>query len=43
MREIRIAPNEGIAGAVFTSGNAENISDPYADPRFNAWLRQAAA
>src|SRR2546421_8476804 len=35
MREIRIASNEGIAGAVFTSGNAENISDPYADPRFN--------
>jgi adenylate cyclase len=35
MREIRIAANEGIAGAVFTSGNAEKISDPYADPRFN--------
>jgi adenylate cyclase len=33
--EIRIPSNTGIAGAVFTSGVAENISDPYADPRFN--------
>jgi adenylate cyclase len=34
-REIRIPANAGIAGAVFTSGEAVNITDPYADPRFN--------
>ena len=33
--EIRIADTAGIAGAVFSSGQAENITDPYADPRFN--------
>ncbi|CAM9593568.1 unnamed protein product [Ectocarpus sp. 6 AP-2014] len=32
---IRVPKNKGIAGAVATSGNAENISDVYADPRFN--------
>ncbi|MFZ5706455.1 MAG: adenylate/guanylate cyclase domain-containing protein [Pseudomonadota bacterium] len=35
VREIRIPANRGIAGAVFSSGMAENIADPYADPRFN--------
>jgi adenylate cyclase len=35
IREIRMPSNRGIAGAVFTSGIAENITDPYADPRFN--------
>lgn len=35
IREIRLPSNRGIAGAVFTSGVAENIADPYADPRFN--------
>jgi len=34
-REIRISAHQGIAGAVFTSGRVENISNPYADPRFN--------
>ena len=34
-REIRIPSSQGIAGAVFTSGVAENIADPYADPRFS--------
>jgi adenylate cyclase len=35
VQEIRFASHLGIAGAVFTSGNAEIIVDPYADPRFN--------
>ncbi|NQV80529.1 MAG: GAF domain-containing protein [Alphaproteobacteria bacterium] len=34
-REIRLPADQGIAGAVFTSGLTENITDPYADPRFN--------
>ena len=34
-REIRIPSSQGIAGAVFTSGRAENIADPYSDPRFS--------
>ncbi|MEW5683440.1 MAG: adenylate/guanylate cyclase domain-containing protein [Pseudomonadota bacterium] len=34
-REIRVPTSAGIAGAVFTSGHPENITDPYADPRFN--------
>jgi adenylate cyclase len=34
-REIRIAPDKGIAGAVFTTGRVENIPDPYSDPRFD--------
>jgi len=34
-RQIRLPTNRGIAGAVFTSGATENISDPYADSRFN--------
>lgn len=33
--EIRLPADRGIAGAVFTSGRVENISDPYADPRFD--------
>lgn len=35
VREIRIPATEGIAGAVFTSGQAENIADPYSHPLFN--------
>jgi adenylate cyclase len=35
MREIRIAPDTGIAGAVFQTRRTENIADPYRDPRFN--------
>ncbi|MCP5367138.1 MAG: response regulator [Hyphomicrobiales bacterium] len=34
-REIRLPTDAGIAGAVFTSGVAENVSDPYSHPRFN--------
>ena len=34
-KEIRFPSKAGIAGAVFTSGNTENIADPYSDPRFN--------
>ncbi|WP_293905205.1 adenylate/guanylate cyclase domain-containing protein [Phenylobacterium sp.] len=34
-RQIRVPTGRGIAGAVFTSGKTENITDPYADPRFN--------
>jgi len=33
--DIRIPSNVGIAGAVYTSGEKLNISDPYSDPRFN--------
>ena len=33
--EIRMAANDGIAGAVFQSGEAENIGDPYSHPLFN--------
>ncbi|CAM9142488.1 unnamed protein product [Laminaria digitata] len=32
---MRVPKSKGIVGAVATSGNAENISDVYADPRFN--------
>ncbi|HEV2568953.1 adenylate/guanylate cyclase domain-containing protein [Sphingomonas sp.] len=38
--EIRIPAARGIAGAVFTSGRAENIADPYADPRFDQSVDQ---
>ncbi|MBD3761892.1 GAF domain-containing protein [Sphingomonadaceae bacterium G21617-S1] len=41
VREIRMPSNRGIAGAVFTSGIAENIPDPYADPRFNPEVDRA--
>lgn len=34
-REIRIPSTRGIAGAVFTSGKSENITDVSQDPRFN--------
>jgi len=34
-RQIRIPANVGIAGAAFVSGDVLNISDAYADPRFN--------
>ncbi|HVS33792.1 MAG TPA: adenylate/guanylate cyclase domain-containing protein [Thermoanaerobaculia bacterium] len=34
--EIRFPSTQGIAGAVFTSGQVENIADPQSDPRFNA-------
>lgn len=34
-QEIRIAENEGIAGAVFTQGQSTIVSDAYADARFN--------
>lgn len=33
--EIRVPANQGIAGAVFTSGQLANIPDAYQDPRFN--------
>jgi adenylate cyclase len=34
-REIRILNNSGIAGAVYTTGEALIIQDAYSDPRFN--------
>ncbi len=34
-REIRFLNHTGIAGHVFTTGEAVNIADAYADPRFN--------
>ncbi len=34
-REIRIAAHVGIAGEVFSTRSAVNITDAYADPRFN--------
>ena len=33
--EIRIPPNQGIAGSVFMSGEIENIKDAYGDQRFS--------
>ena len=33
--EIRFPSNLGVAGSIFTSGQAEIIADAYADPRFN--------
>ncbi len=39
-RELRVPSDQGIAGAVFTSGVTENISDPYADERFNKAVDQ---
>lgn len=39
-REIRIPSSRGIAGAVFSSGVAENIADPYGDPRFSQKVDQ---
>lgn len=40
-REIRIPDTQGIAGAVFHSGQSENIEDPYSDPRFNQAVDKA--
>lgn len=34
-REIRLLANEGLAGAVYRSGQSEIIHDAYSDPRFN--------
>jgi HD-GYP domain-containing protein (c-di-GMP phosphodiesterase class II) len=34
-REIRMPLTSGVAGAVVTSGQVINLSDPYEDPRFN--------
>ena len=34
-RQFRVPTDRGIAGAVFTTGKTENITDPYSDPRFN--------
>jgi CheY-like chemotaxis protein len=34
-QEIRIPADRGIAGHVATTGELLNVSDPYADPRFN--------
>lgn len=34
-KEIRIAADEGLAGAAFTSGETIAVADAYADPRFN--------
>ena len=36
MEEIRIPDDAGLAGAAFKTGEALNIPDAYADPRFNA-------
>ena len=34
-KDIRFPADAGIAGEVFTSGEVENVTDPYAHPRFN--------
>lgn len=34
-REVRFPNDKGIAGAIYQSGEAEMIDDPYSDPRFN--------
>ena len=34
-RQIRLAKNSGIVGAVFASGRTETVAAPYEDPRFN--------
>ncbi len=39
-QEIRIPAGSGIAGAVFTSGQTENIHDAHEDPRFNRIVDQ---
>ena len=33
--EIRFASDAGIAGQVFTTGEVQNVTDPYSHPRFN--------
>lgn len=40
-RQLRVPTAAGIAGAVFTTGRIENITDPYADARFNREVDQA--
>ena len=40
-KEIRFPSTQGIAGSVFTSGKTENITDPYADTRFNQAVDKA--
>ena len=40
-REIRFPADAGIAGACFVSGEAVNIPDAYADPRFNPAVDRA--
>ena len=40
IHEIRIPADAGIAGAVFTTRQIENIDDPYSDPRFNRAVDQ---
>ena len=40
-QEIRIPATSGLAGACFASGDVLNISDPYADPRFNREVDQS--
>jgi adenylate cyclase len=42
-REIRILPNEGIAGAVFQTGESIIVADAYTDPRFNPKIDQDTA
>ena len=41
VNEIRIPDDQGIAGAVFTSGDHLNIDDPYSHPLFNASVDKA--
>jgi adenylate cyclase len=41
VHEIRVPADRGIAGAVFTTGKPENITDPYSDPRFNPEVDRA--
>ena len=41
IKEIRIRPDSGIAGAVFTTRKTESITDPYSDPRFNQAVDRA--
>src|SRR5258706_10975810 len=36
LREIRLPLGEGVAGEVVATGEAANIPDAYADPRFKA-------
>jgi len=41
-RQIRMPANAGIAGAAFASGDVLNISDAYADSRFNQEIDRAS-
>src|SRR5437868_2859878 len=42
LREIRLPLGEGVAGEVVASGEAANIPDAYADPRFKAEFDKAS-